>query len=68
LPPELYGPAGALAVLAFVVLALIRGDIVPGYIYKAEREQRQKAEQQAEQNAVALATLARAATDGAKRA
>jgi hypothetical protein len=50
------------------VLALIRGDLVPGYIYKAEREQRQKAEQQAEQNAVALATLARAAADGAKRA
>jgi hypothetical protein len=37
MPPELYGPAGALAVLAFVVVAFIRGDIVPGYIHKREQ-------------------------------
>lgn len=64
MPPELYGPAGALAVLSFVVLALIRGDLVPGYIYRSERDQRQKAEEQADQNAAALTTLARAAASG----
>ena len=36
MPPELYGPFGALAVLSFVVVALIRGDLVPGYIHKRE--------------------------------
>lgn len=58
MPAELYGPAGALAALAFVVLALMHGDLVPGYIYKAEREQRAKAETQAERNTDALEAVA----------
>lgn len=63
MPAELYGPAGALAALAFVVIALMRGDLVPGFIYRLEREQRQKAETQAERNADSIAELARAAAD-----
>jgi hypothetical protein len=63
MPPELYGPAGALAVLAFVVIALIRGDLVPGFIYKDERAQRKLAETQADRNAEALASLATAIRD-----
>jgi hypothetical protein len=66
MPPELYGPAGALVVLAFVVMGFIRGDIVPGFIYRSEVGQRQKAETQAEQNAEALASLAKVAVNGAK--
>jgi hypothetical protein len=64
MPPELYGPAGALAVLAFLVLAMIRGDIVPGWVYKQEREQRAKVEVQALQNTEALNVLAKAAVNG----
>jgi hypothetical protein len=64
-PPELYGPFGALAVLGFLVLALIRGDLVPGFIYRGEKEQRMKAEEQAEENAKSLAALAKAAVSGA---
>lgn len=63
MPAELYGPAGALAALAFVVIALIRGDIVPGYIYKDERAQRTVAETQAQRNAEALESLAKAIHD-----
>lgn len=63
MPPELYGPAGALAVLAFVVVALIRGDLVPGFIYKDERAQRAIAETQAQRNAEALESLAKAIHD-----
>lgn len=57
MPPELYGPAGALAALAFVVGALIHGDLVPGYLYRLEREARTKAEDQADQNTKALALV-----------
>ncbi len=67
MPAELYGPAGALAALAFVVVALLRGDLVPGYIYRSEREQRQKAETQAERNADSIAQLAQAAADAHAR-
>jgi hypothetical protein len=63
-PAELYGPFGALAALTFVVLAMIRGDLVPGFIYRAEVTQRMKAETEASQNAVALTALARAASSG----
>jgi hypothetical protein len=63
-PAELYGPFGALAALVFVVLAMIRGDLVPGFIYRAEVAQRMKAEAEASQNAVALAALAKAAANG----
>lgn len=63
MPDAIYGPAGALVALAFVVLAMMRGDLVPGFIYRQEREQRQKAETQAERNADSLAELAKAAND-----
>ncbi len=68
MPPELYGPAGALAVLAFVVIAFIRGDIVPGFIYKDERAQRTTAETQAQRNAEALEALSKAIRDRASGA
>lgn len=64
MPAELYGPFGALAVLSFVVVALIRGELVPGWIYRSEQAQRQKAETQAERNADSLALMARAIGDG----
>ena len=67
MPPELYGPAGALVALAFVVIALVRGDIVPGYIYKDERAQRTVAETQAQRNAEALESLAKAIHDRTPR-
>lgn len=63
MPPELYGPAGALAVLAFVVIGFIRGDLVPGFIYRDERAQRTLAETQAQRNAEALSSLAKAIHD-----
>ena len=63
MPDQLYGPFGALAVLAFVVLAMIRGDIVPGFIYRLERTRREQAETQAERNADSIAQLAQAAAD-----
>lgn len=59
MPSELYGPFGALAALAFVVLALMRGDLVPGWVYKREAAGREKAETQAERNSESLATMAR---------
>jgi hypothetical protein len=58
IPAELYGPAGALAVLAFVVAGFIRGEIVPGWVYKQERAQRIVAETQAERNTDALEAVA----------
>ena len=61
IPDELYGPFGALAALVVVLLMIVRGDLVPGHIYQSEREQRLKAEHQADENAKALAALAEAA-------
>lgn len=55
---DLAGPAGALVVLAFVVVAVIRGDLVPGFIYRDERAQRKIAETQAERNTDALEQVA----------
>ncbi len=63
LPPEVYGPAGALVALAFVVAALMRGDLVPGWVYKREAAQREKAETQAERNSESLASMAKAIGD-----
>jgi hypothetical protein len=54
MPEQLYGPFGALAVLVFVVAALIRGDFVPGWVYRNERDNRIKAETQAERNTEAI--------------
>jgi hypothetical protein len=54
-----------LAVLAFVVLALIRGDLVPGFIYRASVAREEKASEQAAKNAEALTVLVKAAASGA---
>lgn len=54
-----------LMVLGVLFRAVVRGDLVPGFIYRAEVEQRQKAETQAERNADALAALAKVAANGA---
>lgn len=60
------GPVAILlVVLAGLFRAVVRGDLVPGFIYRAEVEQRQKAETQAERNADALAALAKATANGA---
>jgi hypothetical protein len=63
LPPEVYGPAGALVALAFVVAALMRGDLVPGWVYRREAAGREKAETQAERNSESLSTMAKAIGD-----
>ena len=42
-----------------MVVMLMRGDLVPGWVYRQERDQRQKAETQAERNTESLALLAR---------
>jgi hypothetical protein len=60
--------AGPVAILlagfALFFRAIIRGDLVPGWLYKSEQEQRQKAETQAERNAESLALLAKALNGG----
>ena len=43
--------------ITFLAIGFIRGDIIPGNIYKAEQAQRAKAEAQAERNAEAIAAL-----------
>jgi hypothetical protein len=63
MPAELYGPFGALVVLSVVLVWIVRGDLVPGWIYKLEQAQRQKAETQAERNSESLATMAKAIGD-----
>ena len=67
LPAELYGPAGALVALAFVVIALMRGDLVPGYIYRALQERAEKSDTQAERNADSIAQFAQAAADAVRQ-
>lgn len=59
MPPELYGPAGALAVLAFFVIAFIRGDVVPGWIHRREITRGDKADDQADRTAKALEAIVR---------
>ncbi len=58
IPPELYGPAGALAALGFMVIGFLRGDLVPGWLYKAAIARAEKAEVQAERNTDALEAVA----------
>jgi hypothetical protein len=59
------GPVAILLVgIGLLFRAFIKGDIVPGHIYRQEVEQRQKAETQAERNAEALAALAKVAANG----
>ena len=61
------GPVAILLVgIGLLFRAFVKGDLVPGYIYRAEVEQRQKAETQAERNAEALAALAKVAANGAR--
>jgi hypothetical protein len=55
--------AGGWAIFAFSVfwlaIAFHRGWVIPGWLYHQEREQRSKAETQAERNSESLALLAR---------
>lgn len=44
MPDQLYGPAGALAALAFVLAAIIHGDLVPGFIYRKTEARADKAD------------------------
>jgi len=48
--------------VAVVAVGLHRGWIVPGWIYRQERDAREKADVQATRNAEALEKLAKAAT------
>jgi hypothetical protein len=59
MPAELYGAGGALAALAFTLLALIRGDLVPGWIHRREIARGDKADDQADRTAKALETIVR---------
>jgi hypothetical protein len=59
------GPVAILLVGIFLLArAFIKGDVVPGHIYQAERAQRIEAEKQAERNAEALAALAKITANG----
>ena len=59
------GPTAILLVLlAVLARAFVTGSVVPGWLYRLEVAQRQKAETQAERNADALAALAKVAVDG----
>ena len=60
---QLLGPlgltAGALVAIGLMIRSFLKGDVVPGWLYRQEREQRMKAETQAERNAKALAEFVR---------
>jgi hypothetical protein len=64
--PVALAQAGPVAILligiGLLFRSFIKGDIVPGFIYRLEQEQRIKAETQAERNADSIAELAKAAT------
>lgn len=61
--PVALSEAGPVAILLVFIGALtaafIKGTVVPGWIYRQEREQRIKAETQADRNTESLAMLAR---------
>jgi hypothetical protein len=67
LDPIALAQAGPVAILlvgmGLMFRAFIKGDIVPGHIYRSEVAQRQIAETQAERNAEALAALAKVAAN-----
>jgi hypothetical protein len=69
--PVALSQAGPVAILIAGIIAMVigfvRGDVVPGWLYRQERAQREKAEAQAEQNALALAVLARTASVDQRR-
>ena len=62
LPPELYGPFGALVILAIGIVAIVRafltGSIVPGFIYRKSEERRDAAETKVVELTKTLADLA----------
>lgn len=66
--PIALAQAGPVAILLAGIFllgrAFIRGDVVPGFIYRAEVAQRQIAETQALRNAEALTALAKVAANG----
>lgn len=41
-----------------MVLGFLHGDLVPGYLYRQERDQRIKAEMEASENTKAIKTIA----------
>jgi hypothetical protein len=54
------GPVAILLVgIGALAAAFVRGTIVPGFIYRQERDQRLKAEMQADRNTESLAMLSR---------
>jgi hypothetical protein len=54
------GPVAILLVfIAVGVAAFVKGTVVPGWLYRQEREQRQKAETQADRNTESLAIVSR---------
>ena len=59
--PITLAQAGPVAILltgiTLLVIGFTRGDLVPGYIFKAEQAQRAKAEAQAERSTEAMAAL-----------
>jgi hypothetical protein len=62
------GPTTILLVgIAWLGLAFVRGWVVPGWIYRDERQQRATAETQAQRNAEALESLAKAIHDRTPR-
>lgn len=59
------GPVAILLVgIVLLFRAFVRGDIVPGWLYRLEQEQRMKAETSAIRNSEALAVLAKVAVNG----
>lgn len=59
------GPVAILLVgIVLLFRAFVRGDIVPGWLYRLEQEQRMKAETSAIRNSEALAVLAKVAANG----
>ena len=64
---DLGGFALFIFTVIFAVVALYRQWIVPGWIYRQEREAREKADTQATRNAEALEKLARAVSREPRR-
>jgi hypothetical protein len=62
-PALVTGAGGALVVLIAWVASFIRGDVVPGPVYRREIARADKADDQAEQNAKALETVVRLLND-----
>ena len=67
-PPELYGPFGALVILAIGIVAIVRafltGSIVPGFIYRQSEASREAAELKVVELTKTLSDLALVAASG----